>query len=1069
MLTRMEFKGAGEIVDPGRAFVFIGREDSRQAGFALIMTLAMMSLVLGLILTLTAQIQSSHREVSDRIHTERARLNAKVGLSLAIADLQRHAGADRVSTAPARVWNLDPSGGSHFGKLRYTGVWDHVEGGDPVWLVSRSDRTEQASEMMPTLRLVGENSVGSNPEEFVDVEMIELNSGQSLGGTAYWVQGLNSGFGLDVANSPHPNEGDLIALSEPRLSRFWQQTPSSHSLESFFSGLSTVESEQIGEVSHLLFQDSAVPSPQELKEAFYHLGTSNFSVLTDSLNGGLRENLSDRNAVLGGRLDSGRAFDPTGVFNEPWADHLRLGENDGGEAAEGLNKSMETFESIQAYESWISPAMNEQVFSMLGPIVTEVSFRIGVFHARSDWRHRIRFHADIELWNPYPFPIKFPNGSSRALRLMLVPTVYGESLTLEVKNLDTGSSYTTDLLDFDESFALGTGSQNTLDEKILVTYLDFPEDGIGPGEVVHLQEPSFSRGLGRTIADADKPNRSKGESIETIDILDGWVPWDDPEYSAGKEKMLGRADTIELTLTHPPGGLTFRLIPYVNENTHYDYRYHSSTFERERKKPVIEIRGVRYSDGGPKVLRGDEYSRATSGSYLLDNYQLGYWIRLIDDSPTALAEIAESIDLRDPVIDFNDPEVARVFEIENNPWMVAISDSVFVDTDLFADPTVGKRGPEGQVFFYDNPSEYSITLRDLAFVPSTYDTPFRMIGEPSGGGYNAILDQYFLNPGRKSKDRSDWDYVADAEDPLPNFRNIPLAKANVDLRRDQTELSTEAAITSVDGARSLLRLGGFNINTVDPEVWQAVLQQPLKEWHLDASDPSKKPYRFENSSFQFTGSAVDLAQIAEQNPDLFELAKSDSDSSNPGVLADDEFERLPLGDTPERHVRVAFAQGCRELRGSAWRDLSVELVKTGIVAWRNSENRPFRSLSEFADSGILDAAIEKVDLNQPANGRELTKHSPAYITQGSLLARLSNGLFTRSDTFRIRTYGEARDAVSGEITATAYLEAEVQRIPERVDGKNDPSVEMSDSGTFDNRLGRRFVVRSIRWLSIDEI
>ena len=97
---------------------------------------------------------------------------------------------------------------------------------------------------------------------------------------------------------------------------------------------------------------------------------------------------------------------------------------------------------------------------------------------------------------------------------------------------------------------------------------------------------------------------------------------------------------------------------------------------------------------------------------------------------------------------------------------------------------------------------------------------------------------------------------------------------------------------------------------------------------------------------------------------------------------------------------------------------------------------------------------------------------PGWLTQADLLQAIGPVLAARSDTFRIRCYGEARTPDGKSVTARAWCEAVVQRQPEYLDGGNSPS----DRGTTASPLlpinrvfGRRFSVSSFRWLSKDEI
>ena len=112
--------------------------------------------------------------------------------------------------------------------------------------------------------------------------------------------------------------------------------------------------------------------------------------------------------------------------------------------------------------------------------------------------------------------------------------------------------------------------------------------------------------------------------------------------------------------------------------------------------------------------------------------------------------------------------------------------------------------------------------------------------------------------------------------------------------------------------------------------------------------------------------------------------------------------------------------------------------------------------------------------------------APGYVMQADLLTPLAPVIAPRSDTFRIRAYGEVLDR-AGDVQARAWCEAVVQRFPEYVypdtdkddnseDG-NHPTEEafLEDGSPNPNmhplnlRLGRRFKIVRFRWLSPEEV
>jgi hypothetical protein len=88
---------------------------------------------------------------------------------------------------------------------------------------------------------------------------------------------------------------------------------------------------------------------------------------------------------------------------------------------------------------------------------------------------------------------------------------------------------------------------------------------------------------------------------------------------------------------------------------------------------------------------------------------------------------------------------------------------------------------------------------------------------------------------------------------------------------------------------------------------------------------------------------------------------------------------------------------------------------------------------------------------------------PAYLSQADILSKIGTVLVARSDTFKIRVYGESENPVSGE-RIQAWCEAVVQRMPDKVDAN-----ESIIAGDPEAGFGRRFIIKSFRWINPDEV
>ena len=171
---------------------------------------------------------------------------------------------------------------------------------------------------------------------------------------------------------------------------------------------------------------------------------------------------------------------------------------------------------------------------------------------------------------------------------------------------------------------------------------------------------------------------------------------------------------------------------------------------------------------------------------------------------------------------------------------------------------------------------------------------------------------------------------------------------------------------------------------------------------------------------------------------------------------------------------------------------------------------PFLNLGDFVNRrpnspvpahravGALQAAIDRAGLNNrftggarsvasanfgslPGASAVATETAPAraagsagHLTQARLLTALGPQITVRGDTFVIRSYGDARDP-AGNITARAWCEAVVQRLPTYLDPSDLPEAAdgwpatTSRLRSLNALFGRRMEMRSFRWLSSEEI
>jgi hypothetical protein len=134
---------------------------------------------------------------------------------------------------------------------------------------------------------------------------------------------------------------------------------------------------------------------------------------------------------------------------------------------------------------------------------------------------------------------------------------------------------------------------------------------------------------------------------------------------------------------------------------------------------------------------------------------------------------------------------------------------------------------------------------------------------------------------------------------------------------------------------------------------------------------------------------------------------------------------------------------------------------------------------------MLQAAIDKSGLNKKFSYGKFTTtaypnpenipnpntgtNTPGWLNQADLLNALAPYITPRSDTFVIRSMGEAKDS-QGKVLARVRMEAVVQRVPDFIDPADDPATEIASLQSQVNKtFGRRFEIISVKEISAETL
>jgi len=303
--------GAETHVDPPK-------KRRQSSGSILVLTLLVVSLLMILVLAFSVYVRLSLGEVIQHQHRNEARAAARLGMQLALGQLQQFSGPDQRVTARSDLFDQTssyrPGMEAQPDKSKWTGVWDSetFHETDPTqkkfagWLVSGIEadaltRVESITDAFTgeTVQVVGTGSVAVGDEVVVEKVPVS-NSNLEF---AWWVgdEGVKARFDqLDpYRGSAVPEERRLASREGQRLAMELLEVDGAHLGDTAFPA---------GSPAFEILLEKVTDSPQVAligagtaeedtyktlaKERFHDISLHSAGVLADVKNGGLRQDLS---------------------------------------------------------------------------------------------------------------------------------------------------------------------------------------------------------------------------------------------------------------------------------------------------------------------------------------------------------------------------------------------------------------------------------------------------------------------------------------------------------------------------------------------------------------------------------------------------------------------------------------------------------------------------------------------------------------------------------------------------------------------------------------------------------
>jgi hypothetical protein len=1083
---------------------------------------------------------------------EVARSNARLGLMLALAELQLVAGDDRAVTAAADIGRLpeglrqpNPASGlvhPQPGSRYWTGVWTNplpaAQAATQIytrtpeamlkrWLVSGGetmpvtpDRAAIGLAADGTLIspesavvLVGPGSAGSMAGatgDFVAVPLVQVPArGKRLAGRyGWWVgdEGVKTRYNLPS----HDDPGETTYANLGSRGGGWEAV----------TGFGDYPTRGVGDEDRLhrvltlasatLIDGSLIADDSALKRGFHDATTDSRGLLTDTLNGGLRTDLT-RYLVDGFPANMANS----NIIPNRAAPRIR------GPRWERLRSFHSLHATIENDGLTVRSATNDNQLS-IAPILLDFRLLMGAQLTRVGDSQNYKIFpcgkVAVTLANPYPYPLR-----------------WSSDLELQIFNETPAGNNPSSLYGAEGRPAFipaNPSSPAVFNNAVFI----IPAGILEPGEALAYTMTGPVVRPANSLARVNVPLGPFGSSSPAS--LDNSIIMEHHSINTGTKQLDVRETwTTSLISVELRGGTSARHILRRIERLELDNAFHDTT-----KREVNADIARRMVRPFPLHLFSFQISQpgADYGALLPNSRLLGIrnsTLRTFTDFNLQATRFMR------PITAYNSP-----------PYFMETSDSLaglpFLSPggqtgngftrNLALSPIAWGRsasGPKQTILF--SPPGLLVSLAQFQHADLTADDLGSSVGHQPG---NAVGNSYaspFVRRSLAVQDRRDYRVVGEQNrtgvlveqrnyydlsyllntslwdayflSTIPDSGGTPL---NPRLAQSQPGTPTSELTDATLAASHLWIEGAFNVNSTRKDAWKALLATSRDLSHPADTVPA--------------AGAMFPRSLEQTSPAHATQATGTHDDSFSGFrrLTDDQLDRLAEELTRQVRLRGPFVS-LAHFVNRALVDLQSDtnhlgrsgalqsaIDESGLNLSPNRADSGFGRLAKSADQvtllnlgnaprACMDGprptvlqgdraeqfpvwAPESKDLNPGSIASILADHAmlttpkfrpeqgfrstgiPGWLTQADVLQVIGPVITARSDTFRIRAYGEALDT-AGRPIARAWCEAIIQRTPAYLDPANASADRGFALNPLNIRFGRRFEIVSFRWLSPHEI